>query len=205
MAPLNMLPVPAPRARDGRANPLRVLLSGMLALALFMIGAAAQAQNFGAPGHPLEHRVKAAFLYKFAAYVEWPPARQDSGPLVIGVAGTDDMERELKQLAAGRAVASRPLSVRRIREGEAPLDVHVLFIARDYGRPLEPLLKRAQQASVLTVTESDDAFQRGSVINFKLVDGRVRFDVSLPAADRSKLRLSSRLIGVAHQVRRGHS
>jgi hypothetical protein len=203
MAQLTPRPRSLPRPPGALALRLLLLLAGLLALALAR--APSGAQEASPARSALEHRVKAAFLYKFAAYVEWPPARQDSGPLVIGVAGADDVARELSQLAAGRAHAARPAVVRLVHEGDALPDVHVLFIGRGYGRSVEHLLRRAQQGSVLTVTESDDAFSEGSVINFKLVDGRVRFDVSLPAADRSKLRLSSRLLGVAHQVHRTHS
>lgn len=150
----------------------------------------------------LEARVKAAFLYKFAAYVEWPQGMHTRSPLVIGVVGADDVARELTLLASARPSEGRPVLVRRIGEGEPAGDLHVLFIGRNLIRPLEPLLRRAQQESILAVTESEDAFARGSVINFKLVEGRVRFDVSLVAAEQAGLRLSSRLLAVAHRVHR---
>lgn len=189
----------ARRPRGHERTPAVRLVLLLIALVLLLPRVPAMAQNGGA----LEQSVKAAFLYKFAAYVEWPPERQSSGPLVIGVAGTDEVARELVRLAANRTVGTRPLAIRRLREGDTAADVHVLFIGRDYPRSVEPLLRSAQRESVLTVTESDDAFVQGSVINFKLVEGRVRFDVSLPAADRSNLRLSSRLLGVAHRVLKG--
>lgn len=177
---------------------------GVLAFAwsvLLMLGLALQ-PALAQEETGLEYRVKAAFLYKFASYVEWPSERQASGPLVIGVAGSDEVAQELARLAAGRHVGNRPLTVRQVNDADSVSDLHVLFVGRGYSRSVEPLLRRARRDSVLTVTESEDAFNSGSTINFKLVEGRVRFDVSLPAVERSGLRLSSRLLSVAHRVRK---
>lgn len=154
-------------------------------------------------GVTLEHSVKAAFLYKFSSYVEWPRMPSADRVLTIGVIGADDVAHELSRIAAGRTVNDRSLAVKRIGENDSLVDVHILFIGAAYNRPLDPLLRNAQQNSVLTVTERDDALAHGSVINFKLVDGRVRFDVSLPAAEKSNLKLSSRMLAVAHQVQKG--
>jgi hypothetical protein len=118
------------------------------------------------------------------------------------VLGADDVAHALARLAAASPPGARQLTVQRIREADAALEFDMLYIGRGVRYPLDVLLRRAQQRGVLTVTESEEAFARGSVINFKLVEGRVRFDVSLAAAERSNLRLSSRLLAVAHQVQR---
>ncbi|HVL74808.1 MAG TPA: YfiR family protein, partial [Noviherbaspirillum sp.] len=141
-------------------------------------------------------------LYKFMAYVEWPAGRAADGPLKIGVIGADEVAHELMRLVRLRGSQDRPVTVHRLRPTEAPTGLHALFIGGGYGQSPEPLLRQAQQESVLTVTENEQAFAHGSVINFKLLDGRVRFDISLPAAQRHNLRLSSRLIAVAHEVHR---
>ncbi len=147
----------------------------------------------------VERGVKAAFLYKFLGYVEYP---QDAGPLVVGVAGADDIGAELVRLTTGRSVGGRPVAVRTVREGEPLAGLHMLFIGADAPRSMS-LLRAAQQQGVLTVTESDNGLQQGSVINFRLVEERVRFEVSLPAAEKSGLKLSSRLLSVAYHVLKG--
>jgi hypothetical protein len=78
----------------------------------------------------------------------------------------------------------------------------MLFIGSEVARPA-PVLRAAQQAGVLSVTEADNGLQLGSVINFRLVEDRVRFEVSLPAAEKNNIRLSSRLLSVAYHVLKG--
>lgn len=185
-----------------RRRPARLALLWIAAMLALLLTSAYAQERHGAGGATLEHSVKAAFLYKFTSYVEWPGMPAADHPLVIGVIGADEIARELEQLAAGRTVNDRPVQVRRLAEDASLENIHVLFIGHGYRRPPGPLLRRAQQEAVLTITESEEAFMRGSVINFKLVDGRVRFDVSLPAAERTNLRLSSRLLAVAHDVRK---
>ncbi|HEX4584131.1 MAG TPA: YfiR family protein [Burkholderiaceae bacterium] len=154
-----------------------------------------------------EYKVKAAFLYKFASYVEWPPQvfeRTDS-PFVIGVAGGGALADDLAQVVAGRSIGGRPVTVRKLRRGEAADGVHILFVGRaDGDRPLE-VLASAKGRPVLTVTESEDAFALGSVINFVIVDDKVRFDVALREAEQANLKVSARLLSVARKVVPGSS
>jgi hypothetical protein len=146
--------------------------------------------------------VKAAFLYRFASYVEWPPQvlpRAES-PLVIGVIGADALGDELAQVVADRTVAGRPVTVRKLRRGEALTGVHVLFIGRSDAHRSADVLAAAKGKAVLTVTESEDAFALGSVINFVLLDDKVRFDVALRPAEMENLKISARLLSVARKV-----
>lgn len=154
----------------------------------------------------LERRVKAAFLYKFLGYAEFPANAfgDASGPLLIVVVGSDEMALELGRIAAGRAVAGRQILVRRVADNEAPPPAHLLFVAgADSERSARVL--RAAPGAFLTVTECDGGLRLGSVINFRIIDERVRFDVSLDAADRKNVKLSSRLLTVANRVQKGGS
>jgi len=154
-----------------------------------------------------ERAVKAAYLYKFLAYVEWPPAMfaQPESPFVIGVAHADDVAAELTSLVASRSVNGRPVQVRRLRDNEAPAGVHMVFIGRtDRARLTQSALAAQQQPHPpLVVTESPGALDAGSMINLVMSDGHVRFEVSLDNAERAGLKLSSRLLAVAQQVRPG--
>jgi hypothetical protein len=150
----------------------------------------------------LETRVKAAFLYKFAGYVEWPSksfARPET-PVTIGVIGAESLAAELTQAVTGRTVNDRAVAVKRLKAGESLAGVHVLFIGRSENARLDQLTQSAQPRSILTVSESDGALARGSVINFVLTEGRVRFEIALDSAEKSGLKLSSRLLAVAQQV-----
>ncbi len=157
-------------------------------------------------GDALEQRVKAAYLYKFAGYVEWPSAsfaRADT-PVTIAVMGDESLAAELDQAVAGRTVNDRRMIVRRLKAGESLAGVHILFVGRSEGARLPQLARATQPQSILTVTESDGALAQGSIINLVVLDRRIRFEVSLESAEKSKLKLSSRLLAVATQVRSGN-
>lgn len=148
-----------------------------------------------------EPSVKAAFLYKFAGYVEWPAnafPSQDT-PVVIGVAGSDEVASELEKLVPGRNVNGRIVLVRRLREGEALRGIHVVFVARGETNA-RALIRAAQQQGSLVVTESERGLELGSAINFVPAEDRIGFEVSLEAAERSGLRISSRMLAVARRV-----
>jgi hypothetical protein len=97
----------------------------------------------------------------------------------------------------GRAVV-----VRKLRASEAPGKLHMLFIGEEDVADIERALAAVRQAPVLTVTETAHNLRQDSVINFRVVDERVRFEVSLDAAEKNNLKLSSRLLAVAYKVQR---
>lgn len=169
-----------------------------IALALAFAPALAQAQRTEAT----EAGVKAAFIYKFAGYVEWPPnsfASADA-PFVIGIMGSDEVAADLAKIVAGRSVNGHPVAVKRMREAEAPRGVHVLFIGRAENPRMASILRAAHQAGVLTVTEAERGLEMGSAINFVTADDRVGFEVSLESAEKSGHRISSRMLAVARRV-----
>ncbi|NRF66474.1 YfiR family protein [Aquincola sp. S2] len=147
-----------------------------------------------------EYQVKAAFICKFASYVEWPPGDRADQPFVIGVLGSDEVAQELTRAAAGMSVQGRSMVVRKLPRPEALAGVHILFIARSHGGRLAELLASARGQPLLTVTETEPASTAGSIINFVLVDDKVRFDIALPLAEQGNLKISARLLGVARKV-----
>jgi hypothetical protein len=163
----------------------------------------ARAEN-AAGSAALERRVKAAFLYKFLGYAEFPPGAfaDPASPVTIGVVGADELAAELARIVSGRTINNRPVVVRAMRESELGAPVHLLFVAgMDAGRVGR--MVRAAGHALLVVTECDGGLQQGSAINFRIVDERVRFDVALDAAERNGIKLSSRLLTVANRVQKG--
>ena len=149
-----------------------------------------------------EIQIKAAFIYKFGAFVEWP-AEAFSGkdePFLIGVIGAELIADELERLVAGRTIQGRSVAVKRLRRGDALGKVHTLFVGEMDSAGLADVVAEAQGQPVLIVTESENAISRGSMINFIAADNKVRFDVALPTAEREKLKISSRLLTVARRV-----
>ncbi|MBQ5947049.1 YfiR family protein [Massilia sp. ST3] len=189
----------APRTAGRR---LAFAALGLPLLALLLPAATVSADT--PPSSVLERRVKAAFLYKFLAYAEFPPQAFADGaaPLVIGVAGSDEMAAELARITAGRMINGRTILVRLFREQDAQTPVHLLFVAGSDPARVGRMM-RAAPVMFLTVTECGNQQHCGSVINFRIVDERVRFDVSLDAAERNNVKLSSRLLTVANRVQKG--
>lgn len=173
-----------------------LLLWAGLLMAQFAFGEAAPGR-IEAP----EAAVKAAFLYKFATYVEWPPAAftTPESPFVFGVMGSEDVAAELDKIAPGHVIHNHPTIVRRFKEGDPIAGVHLLFVGRAQpnGRAA---VRAAQQQGTLCVTEAERGLETGSAINFVIADDRVGFEVSLDAAERSGLRISSRMLNVARRV-----
>lgn len=154
----------------------------------------------------LERRVKAAFLYKFSGYVEWPARAfpRPESPIEIGIAGDKHLATDLANMVIGRTSAGRPISVVWVDEDDELENLHILFVARAETPQLSHWVEAVQTKPILLVTESDGALDGGSVINFVPSEGRVRFEVSLPHAQQHGLRLNSGLLAVAKAVTTGH-
>jgi hypothetical protein len=152
-------------------------------------------------GAARESAVKAAYLYKFGSFVEWPQGtfRGADDPLVIGVWGDDAVASELDQLARGRTIEGHPVKVLRLREADDAGQLHIFFA----GGPRESRIREVLgvvRGPVLTVADAPVGGTPGPVLYFTRDEGRVRFSASLPAAAARNLKLSAKLLAVALQV-----
>lgn len=148
--------------------------------------------------------MKAAFLYNFVNYVSWPAEAfpHSASPVVIGVAGHDEVHAELADLVRNRTAQTRPVVVRRWSPGDGFQGLHMLFVGRKASAnvPVQTWLHPLRNRPVLLVSEDPRVFDQGSAINFVLVDGQVRFEASVRAVEQAGIRLSARLLAVAHRV-----
>ena len=165
-----------------------------------LIVALAAMEGASAQQAATESAVKAAFLYKFAGYVEWPSTAfpAPDTPLVIAVANADEVAGELERLVPGRNVNGHPVFVKRVRD-ENLRGVHVLFVGRG-AAAAQAMVRAGQQQGALVVTETDKGLELGSAINFVPVEDRIGFDVSLDSAEKAGLRISARMLPVARKV-----
>jgi hypothetical protein len=150
----------------------------------------------------LEHEVKAAYLFRFLSFVEWP-AQAFAGPaapLEIGVLDADSVRASLAALTPGRSVQGRPVRVRALKSGERPAGLHMVFVGREAAAQIARL---AATQGLLVVAESDGALEQGAMVNFLYTDGRIRFEAAPEHAERRGLRISSRMLAVAQHVRQG--
>lgn len=173
--------------------------TALLFAALFLWGVAAGAQT-SPPSS--ETDIKAAFLYKFGDFVQWPPdAFAGEQRFVVGVMGSEPIAAALERLISARSsIHGRPVGVRRLRRGESLAGVQVLFVGAAESAQLREILASAGRQPILAVTDSETGLGAGSMINFVIEDERVRFDIALPPAERARLKISSRLLSVARRV-----
>jgi hypothetical protein len=148
-----------------------------------------------------EASVKAAYLFRFAGYIEWSPSEFETpeAPLVMAVSGAEDVAAELARIAPGRGILGHPVTVRKLAEGEPLKGVHMLFVGRDSAR-LAGLLRSAPAQGAITVTDADRGLEMGAAISFVPVGDRMGFEVSLDSAGKSGHRISSRMLNVARRV-----
>lgn len=149
-----------------------------------------------------EYQVKAAFLYNFAKFVEWPAGTFPTSkePLAICVLGQNPFGHSLEDAVTGKAVEGRPLIIRYITNVKQITACQMLFIASAEGKRATPIIGAINTQGVLTIEDSDTDGTAGEVINLRLARGKVRFDINVEAAERAKLRISSRLLALARII-----
>jgi hypothetical protein len=160
------------------------------------------APALAAEGDALEYAVKATYLYKFAAYVDWPSSAfaTPGSPLSLCIAGDDPFGASLDSAVRDQRVAGRPLVVRRLKSVARDSDCQILFVGG--ADPLRAQLLAALRGSaVLTVTDRHESGGSAGIIDFVMRDNRVRFDIDEAAATRNGLGISSKLLKLALNLR----
>jgi hypothetical protein len=173
------------------------LILGILALSActqFLTPSKGYAQD-----SPSQYQVKAAYLFNFLKFVQWPEdAFQDSlAPIVIGIVGDDPFGEALPQVVVGKTVQGRDLVIRKFHDGEDLRGSHILFISASEKKRLPQLLASLRGSSVLTVGDMDHFVESGGMIQFLIEDSRVRFAIDAGAATRSRLKISAKLLTLA--------
>jgi hypothetical protein len=171
----------------------RPQLAVALALALAMpISIPAQAVG--------EYEVKAAFLFNFTRFVDWPPS-SGSSPFCIGIAGDDPFGDALEEVVKGRFAGGHAIVVKHIKPGEESAACEIVFVSGADARKMRAALGRLQHAAVLTVGEGPDFCHSGGVIAFQVEENKVRLEINPEAAQRARLQISSKLLSLATLVR----
>jgi hypothetical protein len=148
---------------------------------------------------PSEYELKAAFLFNFAKYVDWPPEvfAEVTSPLVIGVLGKSPFGGTLERTLQGKAVNDRALTFREVHSLTEATNCHVLFISTSEKVRMPQIFEDLRGTSVLTVGESDRFAEDGGMIGFVLAGNKIRFRVNEEAARKAGLKVSSKLLSLA--------
>jgi hypothetical protein len=174
------------------------------AVALILATASGHAeQKSAAPDDvTLNVAVKAAFLFNFAKFTDWP-AVASAAPFVLCVVGNEAVAGALAETVRGQNIGGHPLDVARPLDGATWRACHLLFVADAEARRSSAGLSAIKAAPVLTISDSKGFAQSGGIIELYVDAGRMRFAINVDAAERSGLHLSSRLLGLANVVRDG--
>jgi hypothetical protein len=151
---------------------------------------------------PNEYTVKAAFLYNFALYTEWPPDafRAPEAPLTICVMAAERAEDLLNVATPGRRIKGREVVARQIEWNQGVTGCHVIFLGASHTRRVGELLQMVGNQPVLTVCDSAAAAERGCTIGFIVSDSRVGFDINTAAASKARVTISSRVLALARKL-----
>lgn len=141
---------------------------------------------------PTEYEVKAAYLYNFVRFVEWPAAAREE-PFVVAVLGDDPFGPALDEAFSGDHSAT----IRRIHDPDEASKAQILFIGASEAASLPSIVRALSGHSVLTVGDAPEMARKGTIIAFRMEGNRVRFDINLRRAESARLKLSSQLLKVA--------
>lgn len=186
------------------ARPLRVRRRRWPALLslLAVLSTVAQPAFSGDLSASREYQLKAAFLYNFTKFIEWPPQSFSgaSAPIVIGVLGDSPFGAQLVQVVKDRNVNGRSIVVRRVETAAEARSAHLLFVGADEDGRFVELEPAIRGSPIVTIGESPSFAQTGGTINFVLEDDKVRFEINMDSAEHAGLRISAQLQKLAKLI-----
>lgn len=189
------------RGRAGnRKNLISLARRLLLALGLWVI---LLSSVYGQPSpSATEYQIKAAFLFNFVKFVEWPSDSfpSESAPLQICVLGQNPLGQELETLTRGKTISGRALEINHVSSLQRAKTCQLLFVSSSERRRTQEILAAMEGASVLTVGDEEGFARGGGVINFLFENDRVRFEINVDAAARARLKISAKLLALAKLV-----
>jgi hypothetical protein len=162
---------------------------------LLLAGGGSRAQE----SPPTEYQIKAAFLFNFAKFIQWPPAAfaAATSPIVIGILGENPFHEDLARMIRHKTIDGRPLALKELGSAAEAAHCHILFISASEKGRLPEILKGLKGTSVLTVGETDHFIESGGIINFVLKENKIRFQINHEEATKAGLKISSKLMSLA--------
>ncbi|MBI2423175.1 MAG: YfiR family protein [Candidatus Hydrogenedentes bacterium] len=149
-----------------------------------------------------EEELKAAFIFRFLNFIEWPENtfEKEDDPIIVGLLGESPMEKELDKALSGKYVQERPLQLKLGATAEALKDCQVVFIAESASEELAAVLEQLKGAPIVTVSDLPDFARKGGMIQLFRADNKVRFDINMDSVKSAKIKISSRLIQLASSI-----
>tara|TARA_R110001583_G_scaffold48235_4_gene151103 strand:+ start:11002 stop:11574 length:573 start_codon:yes stop_codon:yes gene_type:complete len=181
---------------------VKLLLRARLHVRLFLAVALAffcSAIHAYADTSELEYRVKSAFLYNFTKFIEWPAVRQRAD-FVMCVAGSPQLHAKLVETIGNKENNGMPIKFSSIRHPGEAQNCQLVFLGFMDAARLNDWVGALADTAVLTVSDDSGFIEMGGMIQFVIIDGKIRFDINQTAANRSSIKMSSKLLGLARNV-----
>lgn len=155
--------------------------------------------NSLAQQQPTEYQIKAAFIFNFAKFVDWPPNTftETNSPIVVGILGKNVFEGNLEKIIGNKTINNRPFRFVDLASPTEAARCHILFISPSEKDNVRKIVEGLHHASVLTISETDHFVDAGGMINFVIEDNKIRFEINNTAAKKAGLQISSKLLSLA--------
>ena len=173
------------------------LLAGIMLASLLSLGTARGDEP------PLtESKLKAAYLFNFAKFVEWPPEAfaDANSPITIGILGENPFGSDLESIIRDKVINNRTIVIKLMRSVTEATNCQVLFISASVKNKIPEMISGLGQASILTVGDTDRFVETGGMINFVKEGSKIRFEINEAAAKRAGLKISSKLLSLASRT-----
>lgn len=141
------------------------------------------------------HEIHVAFINNFMKYIQWPSDGQSE--FVIGVLGNDDVYNTLKNWYDGKAKGAQKISVKKLASAAEASSCSLVYLGRNKNRDFDEIKTAVTGKHVLTVTDSSNLGSKGSCVNFREIDGKLKFELNQSALEASSLKVSSQLTSIA--------
>jgi hypothetical protein len=142
------------------------------------------------------HEIHAAMLYNFIKYVQWPN-EGEAGEFVVGVIGDDNVFNTLKQWYDGKPKGSKKYVIKKLSSPAESSDCQVVYVGKSKNKDFDTIKTNTTGKSILTITDGNGLGQKGSCINFRVVDGKLKFELNQATVNGSNLKISSQLSSMA--------
>src|SRR5258708_1980448 len=150
---------------------------------------------WGQNSKPTDYQVKAAYLYNFGRFVEWPASATGKGDLfTVCILGKDPFGPVLDKVLAGETIGGKSVVARRISTPQESGNCQILFLSSTEENRLNKIIEAMDKEAVLTVSDMPQFSEHGGMVQFVLEGKRVRFEVNLTAAQNAGMTLRSELL-----------
>jgi hypothetical protein len=151
-----------------------------------------------------EHQIKAAFIYNFAKFIDWPATfqNQSGAPFTVGILGTDGFDEDLRTVLSGKSIDGHSFVIRKLDSESGVSGCRIAIIGTGDPDRIARMARWCRGTGTLLVGEAPNFAKSGGAIGFILEDGAVRFEINLDSARSSGLSISSKLLGLARKVYR---